>query len=135
MKDKKRKHTHSLQLMKELVESADLWEAEDTGSRPSNDSLDNFEGERIDMYKELTDASLDGPVSADDTARRDENSKANEDESKERMTMILEVPKTGIANHRSNGHKKEKKGKEKHDNEEDKTQTKESDKEERALYG
>ena len=57
MKDKKQKHTHSLQLMKELVESADLWEAEDTGSRPSDDSLDNFEGERIDMYKELTDAS------------------------------------------------------------------------------
>ena len=53
----------------------------------------------------------------------------NEDESKERTTMILEVPKTGIANRRSNGHKKEKKGKEKHDNEEDKTQTKESDKE------
>ncbi|RWR75616.1 Ankyrin repeat-containing domain-containing protein [Cinnamomum micranthum f. kanehirae] len=127
-KDKKRKHTHSLQLMKELVESADLWEAEDTGSRPSDDSLDNFEGERIDMYKELTDASLDEPVS-DGTARLDENSKDNEDKIKGRTTMILEEPKTGIANRRSNGHKKEKNRKEKRDNQEDKTQTKESDKE------
>ncbi|RWR75614.1 serine/threonine-protein phosphatase 6 regulatory ankyrin repeat subunit B-like protein [Cinnamomum micranthum f. kanehirae] len=129
MKEKKRKHTHSLQLMKKLVESADLWEAEDTGSRPPDDSFDNFGGERIDMYKELLDASLDGPVSADGTARLDENSKDNEDEIKDRMTMILEEPKTGIANRRSNGHKKEKKGKAKHDNQEDKTQTKESDKE------
>ncbi|XXG52120.1 hypothetical protein AAC387_Pa03g0517 [Persea americana] len=128
MKDKKRKHTHSLQLMKELVESADLWEAEDTGSRPSDDSLDNFEGERIDMYKELTDASLDGPVS-NGTARLDENSKDNEDEIKGRTKMILEVPKTGIAHRRSNGHKEEKNGKEKHDKREDETQTKESDKE------
>ncbi|RWR75626.1 serine/threonine-protein phosphatase 6 regulatory ankyrin repeat subunit B-like protein [Cinnamomum micranthum f. kanehirae] len=129
MKEKKRKRTHSLQLMKKLVESADLWEAEDTGSRPPDDSFDNFGGERIDMYKELLDASLDGPVSADGTARLDENSKDNEDEIKDRTTMILEEPKTGIANRRSNGHKKEKKGKAKQDNQEDKTQTKESDKE------
>ena len=53
----------------------------------------------------------------------------NEDEIKGRTKMILEVPKTGIAHRRSNGHKEEKNGKEKHDKREDETQTKESDKE------
>lgn len=58
MKEKKRTHTHSLQLMKKLVSSSDTWEAEDTGSRPSDDSLKSFREERIDTDK------LVEPVSA-----------------------------------------------------------------------
>lgn len=74
MKEKKRKHTQALQLMKELVSRAGLWEAEDTGSRPSDDYLHNLGDRRIDMYKELN-ATLDEPLIVDTTAKLEEGPK------------------------------------------------------------
>lgn len=75
MKEKKRKHTQALQLMKELVSSAGLWEAEDTGSRPSDEYLHNLGDRRIDMYKEEPNATLDEPLIVEATAKLEEGPK------------------------------------------------------------
>ena len=56
---------HATQLMKKLVKAADSWEAEDNGSRPSEDSLNNLKDRRIDMYEEFPRASVDETSNAE----------------------------------------------------------------------
>ncbi|XXG52111.1 hypothetical protein AAC387_Pa03g0508 [Persea americana] len=80
LKEKKRRHVHATQLMKKLVKAADSWEAEDNGSRPSEDSLNNLKDRRIDMYEEFPRASVDGTSNAEAPTGLEEVAKDNEDE-------------------------------------------------------